>query len=1206
MSVYDQEKEKEQSTPGNDGDNSTADNIRGLEDSFGAKDAEYPEGHPSKSKEQSALDSISPGKSPLKPPIQPTDMYNPTAAIAKGAFSRFYANVGNNKKSVGIGGGIVGVIIIAIIAGFSAFLPFELLHIKEVAVQELSGVQEQVMDKRRMRIMTRAYFFRDGKLDGYKARGSMFSFVENRKSTKIVADLETRGYKIKPELDANGNYTGRFKEIIGPDGKVINDGDSLWQRRSALRTAMNDVYPAKTALWRSKQTSKMYARYGLVRGKWWSDNAATRKLASAEERLKQKIRDTMNKPVLANGQVDPVPDKKQDGTADPAGQKANTAAGELADGIDAAAQEEYAAANSGTETAPLAGNPQSPDLAIKPGKAFAEGILNVIKITGPIDGACQGISAANTISKVSRVQKALQLAKYSSLILSMADGLKAGKVDSKSLNEMMTAMNKPDPETGKSFFASAGWQTLSTHKQVTGAYTTTYNSSGGTSGEIKNILDKFYGLVGGKSNVKTTCGTLNNPFIQVGSGVLGIGAAIFTGGAEAAAKLPAQAAIELGKQFIIGYATQLGVKAATGTIVSGAEKGERMGDAFSSGAGTMTALNASSRGFKPLTKSQFTAQKQEYLAYQATQFNALPLKEKILSSENQNSVAYKSMSGVAMIQNKGIIGTIASIPKSLFSFGNLNAKAASQETPACTDEDIVANNIQTDGFCNPIMGNTDDELDKIDPIENMIWMQDNGYVDGDGKPLGVFADYTKFCFNDEDGTQGDKVSVLFSEGDYVSEFTSECFDAGTTTGYVANPANSNTSTVSFFSKLFSQKATAASNTPTVRIGLHERFRAFRLDTGIIECTNDFLDNGYCNDQVGGSDSSSDGSTTSPTASRFGPFIFPLQVNKDTITSNKPAWCYKTQDVTCHGTESYGYYASDIFVKAGVPVVSATDGVVVNVKPSSPNKAGSATEALITIKANDCDDTGTKLTCIGKGTVFWYGHLQPNSQKVKEGDKVTSGQIIATSGGAAQGDGIAHLHIDATDRKNDFRGACARETPDLCKALGFINIQPELYAAFNNIGTAAGVPATQGWVWPLNGTITINSCFAQPLSKGLHPGLDLRARTPLPVIAIADGTVYGNVGGNFGIIKIKHSDALYSVYEHLSSISVTPGQSVKKGDVIGKTGSVGATAPHLHFGITTDPNVFEYSQMGLGKILNPLTYVNGGKDYMQCSAQPAKA
>jgi hypothetical protein len=260
-------------------------------------------------------------------------------------------------------------------------------------------------------------------------------------------------------------------------------------------------------------------------------------------------------------------------------------------------------------------------------------------------------------------------------------------------------------------------------------------------------------------------------------------------------------------------------------------------------------------------------------------------------------------------------------------------------------------------------------------------MQDHGYVDGDGKALGEFDDYSKFCFNDGDG-EAEKVSVLYNTDDqFVSDFTTKCFEQGAITSYVPAPKQETVATSGILSKFFTpQKATAASANTNVSIGLYERFRAFRLDKGIIDCTNDYLDQGYCSEDDGTDSGTPVGDTNNPTNSRFGPFVFPLGVTKETITSNKPHWCYTTKDKTCHGTEDFGYYASDIFVKEGVPVLSATDGVVVKIKPDASNKDGSATEAIITIKGNDCDDSGTKLTCIGKGTVFWYGHMKPNSQK----------------------------------------------------------------------------------------------------------------------------------------------------------------------------------------------------------------------------------
>jgi murein DD-endopeptidase MepM/ murein hydrolase activator NlpD len=189
----------------------------------------------------------------------------------------------------------------------------------------------------------------------------------------------------------------------------------------------------------------------------------------------------------------------------------------------------------------------------------------------------------------------------------------------------------------------------------------------------------------------------------------------------------------------------------------------------------------------------------------------------------------------------------------------------------------------------------------------------------------------------------------------------------------------------------------------------------------------------------------------PVVSSFGPFVFPVQASKQAIKS--AGWCWQKQDVTCHGTESYGYYASDIFINEGVPIVSATNGTVVKVEQNQPNKNGSAEQTVITIKGDDCDDSGNNLTCLGEGTVFWYGHMKPGSATVSVGDRVTAGQQIALSGGIPQADGTpAHLHFDATNRKNSFRGSCARENVQACKELGFINIQPNLHSAFNAIGT----------------------------------------------------------------------------------------------------------------------------------------------------------
>jgi murein DD-endopeptidase MepM/ murein hydrolase activator NlpD len=86
---------------------------------------------------------------------------------------------------------------------------------------------------------------------------------------------------------------------------------------------------------------------------------------------------------------------------------------------------------------------------------------------------------------------------------------------------------------------------------------------------------------------------------------------------------------------------------------------------------------------------------------------------------------------------------------------------------------------------------------------------------------------------------------------------------------------------------------------------------------------------------------------------------------------------------------------------------------------------------------------------------------------------------------------------------------------------------------------------------------------------IHGGLDLRAPTGTPVRAIADGVVKivreWNLHGN--TVGIDHGQGLESMYQHLSRFAVEEGAAVKKGDVIGYSGSTGrSNAPHLHWTI----------------------------------------
>ncbi|MBR3881257.1 MAG: M23 family metallopeptidase [Mailhella sp.] len=84
----------------------------------------------------------------------------------------------------------------------------------------------------------------------------------------------------------------------------------------------------------------------------------------------------------------------------------------------------------------------------------------------------------------------------------------------------------------------------------------------------------------------------------------------------------------------------------------------------------------------------------------------------------------------------------------------------------------------------------------------------------------------------------------------------------------------------------------------------------------------------------------------------------------------------------------------------------------------------------------------------------------------------------------------------------------------------------------------------------------------------HKGTDMRCAEGTAVKAVCTGTVLLAENTYFGgkMVYLDHGQGVISTYAHLSSFDVRPGDSVRKGQVIGRSGATGrVTGPHLHFG-----------------------------------------
>jgi len=110
-------------------------------------------------------------------------------------------------------------------------------------------------------------------------------------------------------------------------------------------------------------------------------------------------------------------------------------------------------------------------------------------------------------------------------------------------------------------------------------------------------------------------------------------------------------------------------------------------------------------------------------------------------------------------------------------------------------------------------------------------------------------------------------------------------------------------------------------------------------------------------------------------------------------------------------------------------------------------------------------------------------------------------------------------------------------------------------------------ASGNWAYPVGGGY-ISSHYGENRGGKAHLAIDIAASTGTAVYASNNGTVVfaGDAGDGYGnCIRISHGGGMVTVYAHLSSMSVSSGQAVQKGQKIGGVGNTGwSTGAHLHY------------------------------------------
>ena len=141
-------------------------------------------------------------------------------------------------------------------------------------------------------------------------------------------------------------------------------------------------------------------------------------------------------------------------------------------------------------------------------------------------------------------------------------------------------------------------------------------------------------------------------------------------------------------------------------------------------------------------------------------------------------------------------------------------------------------------------------------------------------------------------------------------------------------------------------------------------------------------------------------------------------------------------------------------------------------------------------------------------------------------------------------------------------------------------------------SAASAVSGSGLSWPCAAR-GITSAFGgrvHPITHvySSHSGIDINAAYGSPIYACASGTVteatYSDVFGYH--VRISHGNGFLTLYGHMTRYTVSAGQHVERGEVIGYVGNTGwSTAPHLHL------TVYYY-----GTLVDPLNYLPSGWYY----------
>jgi murein DD-endopeptidase MepM/ murein hydrolase activator NlpD len=282
---------------------------------------------------------------------------------------------------------------------------------------------------------------------------------------------------------------------------------------------------------------------------------------------------------------------------------------------------------------------------------------------------------------------------------------------------------------------------------------------------------------------------------------------------------------------------------------------------------------------------------------------------------------------------------------------------------------------------------------------------------------------------------------------------------------------------------------------------------------------------------------------------------------------------------------------------GAPIALATSGGAALVSYSGPSGTLADVEGAVqpdrisvyVVRAGDTLSDISNMFGVSVNTILWANNLK-STRDVHPGDTLVILPVSGVERVIAKGDTLKSLAKKYSADAGDIAQFNGLDPAEPLKVGSTIIIPGgEIIAPASSARPSSTIrePFLGGGGSAQTGYYS-NPIPGAVLTQRLHGwnGVDFGASRGTTIRAAADGTVIvarggGGWNGGYGnYVVITHGNGSQTLYSHMRSVAVSPGQSVASGQIIGYVGSTGlSTGAHLHFEVRGAANPFRNCSVG---------------------------